>query len=141
MMGLELLGLRPVARDVVEIFGIGTDLLKQSPAGLDVGQVLFALVFAAAFADQAVLAPNAFQSVMADGQIKLANQAARAEGGQSLAEFDELSFAMRWCFMGLMVTGARSPISPDGSFPPPQHQVHLPTPLRLKHFNRARDTM
>ena len=30
-------GLQPVAGDVVEILGIGTDLLKQRPGGFDVG--------------------------------------------------------------------------------------------------------
>jgi hypothetical protein len=39
-----LLSLRPITGDVVEIFGIGADLLKQCPASLDVRQVLFALV-------------------------------------------------------------------------------------------------
>jgi hypothetical protein len=39
-------------------FRIRDDLLKQGPGGLDLCQVLFAVVFAAAFADQAV--PDAF---------------------------------------------------------------------------------
>src|SRR5581483_11514048 len=77
----QTLRLGPVAGDVVEIFGVGADLLEQSPAGLDVRQVLFALVFAAAFADEAMYAPDAFQGAVADGQIELADEAARAEGG------------------------------------------------------------
>ena len=46
---MEALGLLPVVGDVVEILGIGADLLKYGPAGLDLGQVLFALIFAATF--------------------------------------------------------------------------------------------
>jgi hypothetical protein len=88
---LQPLGLRPVARDVVEIFGIGADLLKQSPAGLDVREVLFALVFAAALLDQAVDVPDAFERVMPDGQIEFADEAASAESGQGFSERDELS--------------------------------------------------
>jgi hypothetical protein len=46
---VEPLGLQPVPWDLVEILGVGADLLKQSPACLDVSQVLFSLVFATAF--------------------------------------------------------------------------------------------
>jgi len=46
---IESLGLRPVTGDVVEVLGIGGDLLKDAPGGLDVGEVLFALIFALAF--------------------------------------------------------------------------------------------
>jgi hypothetical protein len=45
---IESLGLRPVARNVVEILGVSGDLLKDAPGGLDMGEVLFALIFAAA---------------------------------------------------------------------------------------------
>ena len=78
--------------DIVEILGIGADLLKHSPAGLDVGQVLFALVFAAAFCHQAVLAPDAFQCAVADGQIEFADQAACAESRQGFTQLQQLSF-------------------------------------------------
>ena len=54
------------------------------------GQVLLTLIFSAAFFQQAVLAPDAFQGAMADGQIELADQAARAESGQGLRS------AMTW---------------------------------------------
>src|SRR6266446_10992259 len=46
---IEGLGLRPVAGDIVEILGVGRDLLKDAPSGFDVGEVLFALIFALAF--------------------------------------------------------------------------------------------
>jgi hypothetical protein len=58
---VQLLSLCPVARDIIEIFGMGADLLEQSPTCLDVRQVLFPLIFAAAFSDQAVRMPDAFQ--------------------------------------------------------------------------------
>jgi hypothetical protein len=67
-------------------------LLEQSPARFDVGEVLFALLFSAAFFHQAVSAPDAFHGGVADGEIELAFQAARSEGGKYCAELDELSF-------------------------------------------------
>ena len=102
-----MLSLGPITGDVVEIFGIGADLLKQSPAGLDVRQVLFALVFAAALVDQSVPVPDAFERVMADGQIEFANEAASAESGQGLAEGDQLSLDGRRRLVRLVVWRAR----------------------------------
>jgi len=32
--------------DIVEVFGIGGDLLEQAPSGLDVSQILLALILA-----------------------------------------------------------------------------------------------
>jgi len=81
----EGLGLGPVAGDVAEVFGVGGDLLKDAPSGLDVGEVLFALILALAFLEQTVLAPDAFQGAMAERKIELANQTAGAEGKQLLA--------------------------------------------------------
>jgi hypothetical protein len=77
----ELLGLPPVARDVVEILGIGADLLKQGPESLNAREILFALIFAAAFFDQSMRMPDAFQCVVTDAQIELANKPPCAEGG------------------------------------------------------------
>ena len=65
---IERLGLRPVTWDIVEILGIGRDLLKDAPGSLDVGEVLFALVFTWALFQQTVLAPDALQSTMAEGE-------------------------------------------------------------------------
>src|ERR1700738_2706133 len=56
---IESLGLRPVAGNIVEILGVGGDLLKDAPGGFDVSEVLFALTFARAFFEQTVLTPNA----------------------------------------------------------------------------------
>src|SRR5260370_40914574 len=78
---VEPLGLQPVAWNIVEILGIGADLLEQRPGSFDAREVLFALIFPAAFFQQAVLAPDALQSAMADGQIELADQARRADVG------------------------------------------------------------
>jgi hypothetical protein len=43
------LGLLPVAGDIVEILGIGANLLEQGPLRFDVREVVFALIFAGAF--------------------------------------------------------------------------------------------
>jgi hypothetical protein len=45
---IEGLGLGPVAGDIVEVLGVGRDLLKDAPSGFDVGEVLLALIFALA---------------------------------------------------------------------------------------------
>ena len=70
-------------------------------------QVLFPLVFPAAFFHQAVLAPDAFQSAVADGQIEFSDQAASAEGGKSFSQLDQLRFGGRWSFQRLVMASAR----------------------------------
>jgi len=55
---VQPLGLLPVAREVVEILGIGADLLEQRPASFDMREVLFALMFPATLFDQSMLMPN-----------------------------------------------------------------------------------
>lgn len=62
--------------DVVEVFGVGRDLLEEAPGGFDVSEILFALIFAAAFMEQAVLPPYAFQGRVAEREIELADEAA-----------------------------------------------------------------
>src|SRR5260370_17874315 len=59
---IEDLRLRPVAGDIVEVLGVGGDLLKDAPSGFDVGEALFALIFALAFFQQTVLPPDLLQS-------------------------------------------------------------------------------
>src|SRR5258708_30820983 len=66
---IEGLGLRPVAGDIVEVLGVGGDLLKEAPGGLDVGEVLFTLIFTLPFFKQTLLAPDALQGTMAEGKI------------------------------------------------------------------------
>src|SRR5260370_32704591 len=100
---IEGLGLRPVAGDVVEILGVGGDLLKDAPGGLDVGEVLFALILALPFFEQTVLAPDALQSPMAEGEIELANETASAEGEQPLAQSDDLLFDGGGSLAGLVM--------------------------------------
>jgi hypothetical protein len=103
---IEGLGLGPVARDVVEVLGVGGDLLKDAPGGFDVGEVLFALIFALAFFEQAVLAPDALQRTMAEGKIELPNETTSAEGQQLLAQSDDLFFDGGGSFAGLVMGSA-----------------------------------
>src|SRR4029077_126310 len=79
--------------------------MEQAPASFDSGEVLLALIFSAALFHQAVVAPDAFQGAMAEGQIELADQTAGAEGGQSLTECDDLAFDVSGGAAGLMVRG------------------------------------
>jgi hypothetical protein len=62
----QAFGLRPEARDVAQVFGVGADLLEEPPGGLDGGQILFALIFAAAFFQQAVFSPDPLHGFGAD---------------------------------------------------------------------------
>ena len=103
---VESLRLGPVVRDVVEVFGIGRDLLKDAPSGLDVSQVLLALIFSAAFVQQAVLTPDTLQGTVAEREIELADETASPEGGQLLAQGDPLLLDFWGGFAGLMVGGA-----------------------------------
>ena len=103
---VQALSLQPVAWNIVEILGIGADLLKQRPASFDVREVLLALIFPATFFQQTLLAPNAFQGIVTDAQIELANETTGAEGGKSFAEFDQLGLDSRWSFVRLAVTSA-----------------------------------
>jgi hypothetical protein len=105
---VESLGLQPVARVIVEILGIRADLLEQRPGSFDVREVLLALIFPAAFFQESVRAPDALESAMADGQIELADQAARAEGGQRFAKLDKLRFGGRRCFLRLVMAKSRA---------------------------------
>ena len=78
---IEGLGLGPVVGDIVEVLGVSGDLLEQTPGGFDVGQVLFALILSAAGMEQAVGAPDALQGAVAEGEIKLADEAASPKVG------------------------------------------------------------
>jgi len=63
----QALSLGPEPRDIAKILGIGGDLLEQPPGGFDGGQVLFALIFLSAFADQSVRAPDALHAPILSG--------------------------------------------------------------------------
>src|SRR5260370_38763255 len=58
---IEGLRLRPVAGDVVESLGVGGNLLKDAPGGLDVGEGLFGLNLALPFFRRPWRAPARFQ--------------------------------------------------------------------------------
>jgi hypothetical protein len=73
------------------------------PASFDVREVL-RLIFTATFFQQSVLAPDALERAMTDGQTELADQAARAEGGHRFAKLDELRFRGRRSFQRLAAT-------------------------------------
>jgi len=95
--------LRPVVRDIVEILGVGGDLLEQAPSGFDLGQVPLALIFSAALGHQAVGAPDALQSAVRERQIELADEATRPQGGQLPAEFEDSRFDLGRGFAGLVM--------------------------------------
>jgi len=80
--------LGPVVGDVVEVLGVGGDLLAQPPGGFQGRQVLLALILAAAGLDQAVFVPDALDGRMAQGQLPFALQAPGAEGGQLATQGD-----------------------------------------------------
>jgi hypothetical protein len=89
---IELLGLRPVVGDVVQILGISTDLLKQCSLRFDVGQVLLTLIFFLALLLQAVGAPDALQGAVTEREIEFAIPTAGPESGKLLAQRDDLLF-------------------------------------------------
>jgi len=60
-------------------------LLEQGPLTFDVREILLARIFLLAFFQQAVLAPDALERPVADGQVELADQAAGAERGKRFA--------------------------------------------------------
>lgn len=64
------------------------------------GQVLFALIFAAALVEQGVLPPNAFQGAMAEGEIELADEPAGPESEQLLAQGHHLLLDLGRGFVG-----------------------------------------
>ena len=101
----EPLGLRPVAGNIIEIMGVGADLLKQGPLSFDVGQVLLALIFLFSLFQQTLLVPDPFQGAVADGQIEFANEAAGAKGGVRLAQLNQRGFQRGWSFQRLAMRG------------------------------------
>ncbi len=81
----QTLGLGPELRDIAQILGVGGDLLEQAPGGFDGGQILLALMFLSAFANQSVFAPDALDGHVRNGKIELSFQTGRSKGGQLLA--------------------------------------------------------
>ena len=87
---IELLGLRPVVGEVVQIFGIGANLPQQWSLRFDLGQALLMQIFFLALLPQAVGAPDAFQGAVTEREIEFANQTAGPECGKLLAQRDDL---------------------------------------------------
>ena len=101
------LGLGPVVGNIVEVFGVGGDLLEEAPRGFNVSQVLLPLIFSAAGMKQAVSPPDTLQSAVAEREIELANETASPEGVQLLAENHDLRLDSRGSFAGLVMRSAR----------------------------------
>jgi hypothetical protein len=87
---VQALGLGPELRNITQILGIGGDLLEQAPGGFDGGQILLALIFLSAFANQSVLAPDALDGHVRNGEIELSFQTGRSKSGQLLAQSQDL---------------------------------------------------
>ena len=84
--------MRPVVRNIIQILGIRADLLKQRPTGLDVREVLFALILFLSRFQQTVFAPDALHGHVRKGQIEFAPQPRRSEGGQFFSQRYDLLF-------------------------------------------------
>jgi hypothetical protein len=54
----------------------------------------FPLISPAAFSEQAVLTPDTLERVVADGEIKFADQTTGTASGQRFAELDQLRFPL-----------------------------------------------
>ena len=97
------LGLRPELRNITQILGIGRDLLEQAPGRLHGSQILLALIFLSAFANQSVLAPDALDSQVRNGQIELSFQTSRSQGGQLATQSQDVLFHLRRGFVWAML--------------------------------------
>src|SRR5690348_4811601 len=93
-------------RDIVQVLGVGGDLLEQSPGSFERGQILLALIFSPPRVNQAVLAPDAVNGHMAEREIPFAFQALGSEGGQLAAQSHHLLFDFA---LDLVRAGVRRP--------------------------------
>ena len=118
---IELLALRQVDGDVVQISGFRADPLKQGSLRFDVGQVLLTLIFILALLLQTVGARDAFQGAMTEREIEFANQTAGPEGGKLLAQRDD-------SLSDLMGSLARPAVRSPGAFGQTRGTVLLKTP-------------
>jgi hypothetical protein len=59
-------------------------------------QILFPLIVPVAFSEQAALMPDTLERVVADGEIKFADQTTDTASGQRFAELDQLRFPLGW---------------------------------------------
>ncbi len=95
-------------RDIVEVLGVGGDLLEQSPSSFERGQVLLALMFSPARMNQIVLPPDAVNGHVAEGEIPFAFQALGSEGGQLATQRHHLRFELTLNLVRTGVGGARA---------------------------------
>jgi len=101
------LHLGPILGDIVEVFGVGRDLLEQRPGFFECGQVLFLLVLATAAMNQAVVAQDALDGGVTQGQVPFALQAAGTESGQLTTQRDHPRGPFAPDLVGAGVGGAR----------------------------------
>lgn len=102
----QALGLGPELRDITQILGIGGDLLEQAPGRFHRGQILFALIFLSAFANQSVLAPDALDGHVRNGEIELSFQTGRSKGGQLATQGQDLLLDLGRGFVWAMLMSA-----------------------------------
>src|SRR5713226_8598947 len=88
----EMLRLRPVVGNVVEILGIGADLLEQRPASFNMREILLALIFFLSGFEQTVFPPDSLYGHVANGQVELTLDSSGTEGGQFVAQRQYLLF-------------------------------------------------
>lgn len=100
------LHLRPVERDVGEIFDIHLEAGKGRIGGFDGAEIVFAFVTALGFSGEMALAQDAVQGVVADFEIKLGNEAAGAKARGLLAFGDAFGFQCQRGFMRAAMRGA-----------------------------------
>jgi hypothetical protein len=80
--------------------------LEQAPGGFHGGQILFALIFLSAFTNQSVFAPDALDGHVRNSEIELPFQTGGSEGGQLLAQSQDLLFDLGRGFVWAMVMSA-----------------------------------
>lgn len=99
---MQTLGLGPELRDIAQILGVGGDLLEQAPGRFHGGQILLALIFLSAFANQSVFAPDALDGHVRNGEIKLSFQTSRSKGGQLATQRQDLLLNFGRCLVWAM---------------------------------------
>ena len=77
--------------------------MKQPPSGFHGSQILLALIFFSAFANQSVLAPDALDSHVRNGKIELSFQTGRSKGGQLATQTQDLLLDLGRGFVGAML--------------------------------------
>ena len=83
--------LRPIVRNVLQILGVGGELAEEGPEAFDLAELFFGGGFLFAGASELVVADDAGDGVVTDGEIELLLETLGTEGGL-LAEFDDHPF-------------------------------------------------